>query len=144
MFSVFYISSKAKMSQLFLGGVFSHFFFFFCLSLCRRLNEIALYLILLVESSSFVKTSANCDIIWLCFDNRVDASFQQIFFPLTPSCQDLVRTEKLEDWLVFFSYSLIYLGFWLTDVCGIWYHGLCVWEAKIKSSMIKTVGTSIC
>lgn len=128
-------------SIVFRGSIFP--FFFFLLSLCRRFNEIALYLVFLVESS-FVKTSANCDIIWLCFDNRGDASLQQIFLPLTPSCQDLVRIEKLEDWLVFFSYSLIYLGFWLTDVCGTWYHGLCVWEAKIKSSMIKIVGTSIC
>lgn len=91
MFCVFYISSKAKLSQLLLGGVFPPLFFFL-LSLCRRFNEIALYLVFLVESSSFVKTSANCDIIWLCFDNRGDASLQQIFSPphfqLPGSCQN--------------------------------------------------------
>lgn len=78
-------------SIVFRGSIFP-FFFFFLLSLCRRFNEIALYLVFLVESSSFVKTSANCDIIWLCFDNRGDASLQQIFppphFQLPGSCQN--------------------------------------------------------
>lgn len=75
-------------SIVFRGSIFP---FSFLLSLCRRFNEIALYLVFLVESS-FVKTSANCDIIWLCFDNRGDASLQQIFFPphsqLPGSCQN--------------------------------------------------------